>query len=128
MEYYFSTLLRTDFDSAIAKVTRELGKEGFGVVSTLDMQEKFREKLGKDFKKYTILGACNPGYAYQALQAEEKTGIMLPCNVLVIDKEDGSIEVAAVNPAAFMLAMENKDLSALTNDLAGKLKRIIQNL
>ena len=128
MEYYFSTRLRMDFDTANARVTEELGKEGFGVVTKLDLQEKFREKLGKEFRKYTILGACNPGYAFKALQVEEKIGTMLPCNILVIDREDGSIEVAAVNPVASMMAIENKDLAGLADDITNRLKHVIAHL
>ena len=128
MEYYYSKLIHTDFDTAIARITEELGKEGFGVVTKLDLQEKFREKLGVEFRKYTILGACNPGFAYKALQTEEKIGAMLPCNILVIDKEDGSIEVAAVNPTASMMAIENKELVGLAHDVNDKLQRAIDHL
>lgn len=128
MAYYHSTLLQMDFETAIARVTEELGKEGFGVVTKLDLQEKFREKLGVEFRKYTILGACNPGFAYKALQAEEKIGTMLPCNILVIDKEDGSIEVAAVNPVASMMAIDSKNLGDLAGDVNSKLKSIIEHL
>lgn len=128
MAYYHSKRIHTDFDTAIARVTEELGKEGFGVVTKLDLQEKFKDKLGVEFRKYTILGACNPGFAYKALQTEEKIGAMLPCNILVIDKEDGSIEVAAVNPAASMMAIENDDLEGLADDVNNKLQRVIDHL
>lgn len=128
MAYYYSTLIYTDFNTAISRVTEELGKEGFGVVTTLDLQEKFKEKLGVEYRKYTILGACNPGFAYKALQAEEMIGVMLPCNILVIDREDGSIEVAAVNPAASMMAVDNKDLEGLAGDVNDKLQHVIDHL
>lgn len=128
MDYYFSTLLKGDFDAAIVRVKKELEAEGFGVVTTLNLQEKFREKLGVAFKKYIILGACNPAYALKALQVEEKVGTMLPCNVLVIEKDDGLVEIAAVNPLASMMAVENKELTGLAVDITNKLKRVIGNL
>lgn len=128
MDYYFSTLLKEDFDAAIVRVKKELEAEGFGVVTTLNLQEKFREKLGVAFKKYIILGACNPAYALKALQVEEKVGTMLPCNVLVIEKDDGLVEIAAVNPLASMMAVENKELTGLAVDITNKLKRVIGNL
>src|SRR4030043_1338142 len=110
MNYYFNTIINESFDSAILKVTESLKKEGFGIVSEIRMHEKFREKLGVDFRKYTILGACNPAYAYKAITAEEKIGTMLPCNVVVIEKENGTTEVSAINPVASMMAVDNPAL------------------
>ena len=89
MEYYFSKILTASFDEAVQRTTDGLKAEGFGIISEINIHEKLNEKLGINFKKYRILGACNPGYAYKALQAEEKIGTMLPCNVIVIDKENG---------------------------------------
>jgi len=106
MDYYFSKTLTISFDEAIIALTEALKKEGFGIISDIDIREKFREKLGVDFRKYRILGACNPGYAYKALEAEEKIGTMLPCNIIVIDKGNGQTEVAAVNPVASMMAVQ----------------------
>jgi len=125
MEYYFSTVLNTTFDDATLKITEALKTEGFGVISEIDMQSKLKEKLGVDIKKYKILGACNPSFAYKALQAEEKIGVMLPCNILVIDKENGTTEVAAVNPVASMVAIQNQALEPLAMEVMEKLKRVM---
>jgi uncharacterized protein (DUF302 family) len=128
MEYYFNTILKTNFEDAVAKTTEALKTEGFGVITEIDMQGKLKEKLGVDFKKYKILGACNPAFAYKALQAEEKIGTMLPCNVLIIDKENGTTEVAAINPIASMMAIPNPALAPLAQEVADKLKKIIDLL
>ncbi len=125
MEYYFSTVLNTTFDDATLKITEALKTEGFGIISEIDMQSKLKEKLGVDIKKYKILGACNPSFAYKALQAEEKIGVMLPCNILVIDKENGTTEVAAVNPVASMVAIQNQALEPLAMEVMEKLKRVM---
>ena len=97
------------FEEAVTKVTEEIRKEGFGVLSEIDIHEKLKEKLGVDFRKYKILGACNPAFAYQALQKEDKIGVILPCNVIIQEKSDGTIEVAAVDPVASMQAIENRN-------------------
>jgi uncharacterized protein (DUF302 family) len=128
MEYYFSTLLRTGFDEAIKKVSEALKTEGFGIVSEIDMQAKLKEKLGVDTKKYTILGACNPAFAYKAIQVEEKIGVMLPCNFVVIDRENGTTEVAVVHPAASMMAVQNTALESLASEVTTRLKRVISIL
>jgi uncharacterized protein (DUF302 family) len=125
MEYYFSKILHADFNDSIDKTIEALKTEGFGVVSEIDMQAKLKEKLGVGFKKYLILGACNPAIAYKALQAEEKIGAMLPCNILVIDKENGTTEVSAVNPIASMMAIENPALEPLALEVTEKLKKVI---
>jgi uncharacterized protein (DUF302 family) len=128
MEYYFSTIVDGNFSDIIAKTTEALKNEGFGIITSIDVQSTLKEKLGVDFKKYTILGACNPAYAHKAIQAEEKIGTMLPCNVVVIDKENGTIEVAAVHPLASMMAIQNPALEPLADEITGKLKRVIQQL
>jgi uncharacterized protein (DUF302 family) len=128
MEYYFSAILHTNFDDAVAKITEALKTEGFGVLTEIDLQAKFKEKLGVDYKKYKILGACNPAYAYKALQAEEMIGTMLPCSIIVTDKEDGTIQVAAINPVASMMAIENPALEPLAQEVTEKLKRVISML
>jgi uncharacterized protein (DUF302 family) len=127
-EYYFNTILKTNFEDAVAKTTEALKTEGFGVITEIDMQGKLKEKLGVGYKKYKILGACNPGFAYKALQVEEKIGAMLPCNVLIIDKENGTTEVAAINPIASMMAIQNSQLETLAQEVADKLKKIIDLL
>ncbi len=128
MEYHFDAILHTSFDEAVVKVTDALKTEGFGVLTEIDMQAKFKEKLGVDFKKYKILGACNPAFGYKALQIEEMVGVMLPCNFVVTEKEDGSILVAAVHPIASMMAIENPALEAHAMEVTGKIKKIINFL
>jgi uncharacterized protein (DUF302 family) len=128
MDYYFSKTLRTSFDEAVKRTTDALKTEGFGIISEINIHEKLNEKLGITFKKYRILGACNPAYAYKALQAEDKIGTMLPCNVIVIDKENGETEVAAVNPVASMMSIHNSALEPIALEITEKLKRAIDGL
>ena len=128
MEYYFSKTLNESFDEAVKLITEALKSEGFGVISEINMHEKLKEKLGVDFKRYKILGACNPPLAYKALQAEEKIGTMLPCNVLVIEQGQNKIEIAAVNPVASMQAITNPALGDVALEVTNKLKRVISNL
>jgi uncharacterized protein (DUF302 family) len=128
MHYYFTKTIRLSFEDAVKKVTEALKQEGFGIVSEIDMQAKLREKLQVEYKKYKILGACNPVFAYKALQAEEKIGTMLPCNVLVIDREDGTTEVSAVNPVASMMAIENPALEEIAGTVTDTLSKVINGL
>ncbi len=128
MNYYFTKIVHDDFDTAILKVTEELKKEGFGILTEIDVQATFKKKLDIDFKKYRILGACNPNFAYKAIQAEDKIGTMLPCNVIVQEHEDGKVEVTAVDPAASMMAIKNDALDAIAAEIRGKLSRVITNL
>jgi uncharacterized protein (DUF302 family) len=127
MSYYFSKTLNTTFDGAIARVTAELKKEGFGVLTEIDVKETLKKKLNADFRNYKILGACNPPFAYQALQAEDKIGAMLPCNVIV-QETTGGVEVAAVDPIASMAAVENPKLAEVAKQVQAKLKKVIENL
>ncbi len=129
MNYYFSTLIKDKtFDQAIEDTTKALGKEGFGVLTEIDIKATLKKKLDADFHNYKILGACNPPLAYQALQAEDKIGTMLPCNVIVQEKDPGIIEVAAVDPAASMQAVENDSLADIAVTVRDKLKKVIQSL
>lgn len=128
MKYYFDTTVTADFDQAIELVTAALKEEGFGVLTEIDIAETMKKKLDVDLPKYKILGACNPQYAYNALQAENKIGTMLPCNVIVQDAGEGKIEVSAVNPMASMQAVENPKLGALAEEVTEKLKRVIGRL
>jgi len=128
MEYYFSKILPCSFEEAEAKTLAALKEKGFGLITEIDMQAKLKEKLGVDIKKYKILGMCNPGFAYKALQAEEKIGTMLPCNVLVIDREDGTTEVSAVNPMASMMAIRNPALGVLANEVTEILEGVVKGL
>jgi uncharacterized protein (DUF302 family) len=128
MSYYFSKTITSSFDEAIILATEALKKEGFGVLSTINIHEKLKEKIGVDFQKYTILGACHPSSAYKALQAENKIGTMLPCNVIVQDLGQGKIEIAAVNPIESMKAIENAELGEVALQVTEMLKRVIGTL
>jgi len=128
MSYYFSKTLRIPFDEAVVKVAEELKKEGFGIITEIDVKETLKKKLNVDFKKYRILGACNPSFAYKALQAEDKIGTMLPCNVIVQETSEGKIEVAAIDPIASMQAIDNPKLLDTAEQVRGKLKKVIGNL
>src|SRR6056297_1732957 len=126
MSYYFNkTLSGKSFDQAIEDVTAELKKEGFGILTEIDVKETLKKKLDIDFKKYRILGACNPPAAHKALQAEDKIGTMLPCNVIVQETEDGRTEVAAVDPVASMQAVQNEDLTSVAEDIRERLRTVI---
>ena len=128
MNYYLSTSYNGTFDEAIEKVTSELKKEGFGVLMEIDIKETLKKKLDVDFKKYKILGACNPDFAYQALQKEDKIGTMLPCNVIVQEHENGKVEVSAVDPMASMQAVENTELKKIAAQIRELLKKVIQKV
>jgi uncharacterized protein (DUF302 family) len=128
MEYYFSKTVNVSYDEAVKLTNEALKTEGFGVISEINMHEKLKEKLGVDFKRYKILGACNPPYAFKALQAEDKIGTMMPCNVLIIEQGKNKIEIAAVNPIASMQAITNPSLGIIALEVTNKLKKIIDNL
>lgn len=129
MSYYFEkTLTNISFDEAIEQVTEELKKEGFGILTEIDIKATLKKKLDVDFYNYRILGACNPPFAYKALQAEDKIGTMLPCNVIVQEKEAGRIEVSAVDPAASMSAVDNEALNEVASQVRDKLKKVIEKL
>ena len=128
MNYYFSAIYQGTFEEAIEKVTAELKKEGFGILTEIDVKGTLKKKLDVDFKKYRILGACNPGMAYQALQKEDKIGAMLPCNVIVEEHETGEVEVSAVDPVASMQAVENSDLKEIATQVRDLLKKVIKNI
>ncbi len=129
MSYYFKTTLTgTSFDEAVDKTITELQKEGFGVLTEIDLKSTLKKKLNVDFYNYKILGACNAPFAYKALQAEDKIGTMLPCNVIIQEKEPGNIEVSAVDPLSSMISVENKSLGDIAVEVREKLKRVIENL
>ena len=129
MSYYFSkTLQGKTFEQAKELVSEELKKEGFGILTEIDVQATLKKKIDQDIKPYTILGACNPGFAHKAISAEEHIGVFLPCNVLVRETSDGSIEVAAVDPIASMSAVQNESLGGIAQEVQEKLKNVIQNL
>jgi uncharacterized protein (DUF302 family) len=128
MSYYFSTIIQSSFEEAIQLATDALKKEGFGVLTEIKIHEKLKEKIGVDFQRYTILGACNPSMAYKALQAENKIGTMLPCNVIVQDIGDGKIEIAAVNPIESMKAIVNPELGEVATQVTEMLQRVVLTL
>jgi uncharacterized protein (DUF302 family) len=128
MKYYISKTLKTSFEQAVDQVTESLKAEGFGVLSEINIHEKLKEKLNIDFRRYRILGACNPAYAYKALQNEDKIGIMLPCNVIIQELGKDEIEVAAVDPVASMMAIENQNLAGIAGEIKEKLERVIASL
>ena len=128
MDYYFSKILNTSFDGAIQKVTDELKKQGFGILTDIDVKQTLKKKLDVDFRKYRILGACNPPFAYKALQEEDKIGTMLPCNVVVQEVGEGRVEVAAIDPVASMQAVKNQGLYEIADQVQSKLKMVIESL
>lgn len=128
MSYYFSKTLDLSFDEAVVKVSEELKKAGFGILTEIDVKETMKAKLNVDFRKYMILGACNPSFAYEALQTEDKIGLMMPCNVIVQETPDGRIEVAAVDPVASMSAVANPKLRDVAGEVRGKLKDVVDSL
>jgi len=126
--YYFSKTLDAPFDDTVTRVTEELKKEGFGILTEINVKETLKKKLDVDFRNYRILGACNPPFAYQALQAEDKIGTMLPCNVVVQELPDGGIEVAAIDPVASMQAVDNSSLADVARQIQAKLRSVIERL
>lgn len=128
MSYHFSKTITAPFDETIEKVTAILAAKGFGVLTTIDVKATLKKKIDVDFRPYTILGACNPGFAHKALQIEDKVGTMLPCNVVVQDAGGGKVEVSAVDPAASMRAIDNPDLAAIAAEVQGLLKSVIEDL
>lgn len=128
MSFTINKTVDKTFNETVDAVTGELKKEGFGVITEIDLKEKFKEKLGIDFRNYKILGACNPALAYEAIRAEPNIGAMLPCNVLVQEKENGEVEVAAINPLNSIGAIENNQLHSLAKEVSEKLQAVINRL
>jgi uncharacterized protein (DUF302 family) len=128
MSYYFNTVVHTGFKEAVAKVTDELKKEGFGIITEIDVKATLKKKLDVDFRDYMILGACNPAFAHQALLAEDKIGTMLPCNVILQELTPGEVEVAAIDPVASMQAVDNPKLAEVGEQVRAKLKAVIDSL
>ena len=122
MNYYISKIINSDFEHAIQIVTNSLKNEGFGIISEIDIQQKLKEKLDIDFRKYVILGACIPSQAYKALIQEDKIGTMLPCNVILQQIAENKIEVAAVDPLASMMAVNNESISVIASEIKDKLE------
>ena len=128
MNYYFSKITDASFEEVLTKVAEELKKEGFGVLAEIDVRETLKKKLNVNFQKYKILGACNPSFAYEALQAENKIGVLLPCNVIVQELADGKIEVAAIDPVQSMQIVGNSILKAVAEQVRTKLRDVISHV
>lgn len=127
MSYFFSTITNLAFSEAIERMTQLLSEEGFGILTTIDVQATLKKKLDADFRKYTILGACNPPLAHQALLAESHIGLMLPCNVVVQELDNGQVEIAAVDPVQSMQAIQNNNLGEVAQQVRDKLEKVINN-
>jgi len=127
INYGFTKELNVPFEEAIEKVTARLADEGFGILTKIDVREKFKEKLGIDFMKYVILGACNPANAHSAILAEQDIGLMLPCNVIVYEKEDKTI-ISVIKPTAAMQMVDNKDLQKIAVAVEAKLSKVVSSL
>lgn len=129
MQYYFNkTISEKNFEAAVAQVTSSLKEQGFGVLTEIDVSATLKKKIDVDFKPYTILGACHPHYAHQALLKEDKIGVFLPCNVIVEKHKNGEIEVSAVDPIASMMSVENDSLGEVANEIQEKLRAVISDL
>lgn len=128
MSYYFARTLSISFDDALSRIEAALKKEGFGVLSDIDVSATLQKKLGVTFRRYRILGACNPGFAHRALQIEDKVGTMLPCNVVVQEVDDAHTEVAVVDPVASMRAIDNPQLAAVAETVRGKLQAVLAGM
>lgn len=124
MSYYFTKTIDLPFEQAVEHVTKALAQKGFGVLTTIDVKATLKKKLDVDFRPYVILGACNPGFAYKALQSEDRIGAMLPCNVVVSDAGAGRSEVSAVDPVASMTAIENPKLA----EIAGEVRNLLNDM
>jgi uncharacterized protein (DUF302 family) len=128
MKFYSNKIVNYTFDETVLKVTEELQKEGFGVLTEIDVKGTFKKKLQVDFRQYKILGACNPSYAYQAIQTEENMGVLLPCNFVVQETNEGTISVSAVNPYVTMKSVGNPEIEIIGAKIAEKLKRVLESL
>lgn len=128
MNYYINKTIRADFEEAVELVTEALKGKGFGILSEIDISEKMREKLDIEFRKYKILGACNPPFAYKALQHEDKVGTLLPCNVILQEAGDGLVEVAAVDPVASMVSISNPGLTRIAEEVRAIFEELIEEL
>ena len=128
MSYYFAKTLTLGFDEAVRRTTEALRREGFGIITDIDLKDTFKKKINAEFRNYRILGACNPTLAHEALEIEDKVGTMLPCNVIVQDKGAGRTEVAAVDPVASMQAIDNPRLKEAAESVRAKLRTAIETL
>lgn len=127
-EYAFSTVLDASYEEAISKVTDALKKEGFGVLTEIDVKATLKKKLDKDFRKYVILGACNPPYAHRSLQADLDVGLLLPCNVIVYETDDQKAYISAINPVSALEVIKNEELRKIAEEVSTKLKSVIDDV
>ena len=127
-KYAFSTVLDASYEDAVTQVRDALREEGFGVLTEIDVKETLKKKLGKEFRRYVILGACNPPYAYRSLQADLDVGLLLPCNVIVYETDDSKAYVAAINPVAALEVIQNRELKVIAREVSEKLRRVIEQL
>lgn len=127
-DYAISKTVNTNFQDTISRLTSELKNEGFGIITEIDLKAKFKEKLKKDFRNYMILGACNPALAYEAIQKESHIGVMLPCNVLVQEHENGEVEVSAINPMQSVGVVGNPEMNSLAEDVSNRLKSALDRI
>ena len=128
MSYYFARTIGASFDDVVRRTREALMAEGFGVITEIDVQKTLKTKINVDFRPYLILGACNPTMAYQALQLEDNVGAMLPCNIVVQQRSEGTVEVAAIDPVASMQAIENPALTEKATEVAAKLKSALDRI
>ena len=128
MAYYLTKTVSIPFEEALVKVTEELKKEGFGIITEIDVRETLKKKLNVEFRKYRILGACNPNFAYQALKEEEKIGLLLPCNVIIQDKGNNQTEVSAINPMETMKTVRNPKLVDIAGQVQSRLQKVIERI
>jgi uncharacterized protein (DUF302 family) len=126
--YAFSILLNASYEDAVSQVRAALGKEGFGVLTEIDVRETLKKKLDKEFRRYVILGACNPHYAYRSLQSDLDVGLLLPCNVIVYETDDSKAYVAAINPVSALEVIQNRELREIAREVSEKLRRVIEQL
>jgi uncharacterized protein (DUF302 family) len=128
MSYHNSKVVNYSFDETLLKVTEELKKEGFGILTEIDVKETLKKKLDVDFRRYKILGACNPPFAYKALQTEETLGVLLPCNVVVQEKDDNTIQISFINPMESMKNVGNPALEEIASEVSEKLEKVLQKI
>jgi uncharacterized protein (DUF302 family) len=128
MEYHFSKKTYLSFDEAIEKTTEELKKQGFGIITSIDLKKTFKTKLNVDFRNYTILGACNPQYAYEGLLEEDKLGLFLPCNVVVQEHDNGEIGISMINPEEMVRSIDDLNLKTFASEVKESLLEVLRNI
>jgi len=126
--YAFTRILNTSYEDAISKVTDALKEEGFGVLTEIDVKATLKKKLGVDFRKYVILGVCNPPYAYRTLQTDLDVGLLLPCNVIVYETDDQKAYISAINPVSALQVIKNRELGKIAEEVSEKLKRVVDKV